>query len=239
MLRAVEGIGRDYEGAEAESSPIDGTYGFGPAGLRFLGGGWSEGPIPMRSGTFSVSGDRLTLTSEDCVADGEYGWTLQAGVLSLTHLEDECYLRKSAVEREWTAIPSVEQAKEGDVALLPDLHPTNFFGQKDVANLESVTIAAHHAIVDDLLMLHFSPSSLVGAPGQTLQLTIQNREKSKSAKNGLIRHNFTLPEQGIDKDILPQESATVMVTFPQSGSLTFYCAFHVRLNHTGQLTVTG
>jgi len=48
-------------------------------------------------------------------------------------------------------------------------------------------------------------------------------------------HNISIPALGIDKDIPPKGKVQVVLTFPASGVLTFFCKFHGPLGMNGQL----
>ena len=86
----------------------------------------------------------------------------------------------------------------------------NFHGIKDVSGQASVEIE-----LDDY---YFGPTILTGKPGQTLKLEMHNEGKNQ--------HNFTLSTQGINLTLDPDKTGEVTVTFPQSGSASFFCAFH-------------
>src|SRR5437870_4429736 len=91
----------------AVPNPIDGAYHSGSApypvhSLRFVRGTWAEDPGSVLRGTFSVSGDRLVLSGNDC-PNGSYTWTRRQGVLTLTSVDDLCSSRQSAISGEWTA----------------------------------------------------------------------------------------------------------------------------------------
>ena len=75
----------------------------------------------------------------------------------------------------------------------------------------------------------FSPSELDGTAGQTLKLTVTN--------DGTTAHTFTIDSQQVDITLQPGQSQQVSVTFPQSGSVEFYCKFHVSSGMKGTLTV--
>lgn len=78
---------------------------------------------------------------------------------------------------------------------------------------------------------YFEPTVLKGTPGQKVTLTLSNI--------GNTKHNFTLAAQQINTDVnTPGTSATVTVTFPQSGSLPFHCEYHQSLGMSGELTVS-
>ena len=64
----------------------------------------------------------------------------------------------------------------------------------------------------------FSPTVILGSPGQTLSISIKNVTPAS--------HTFTIPGAHIDVDIGAGKTATVSVTFPTSGNVVFYCRFH-------------
>jgi YVTN family beta-propeller protein len=92
-------------------------------------------------------------------------------------------------------------------------------GSKDVRGLDELELEA-----DDY---YFEPTVLQGAPGQKLKLTVSNEAS--------MLHNFSLPTQGIDRDIRPAGQVEVEVAFPASGALRFYCKFHQAQGMTGEL----
>ena len=65
---------------------------------------------------------------------------------------------------------------------------------------------------------YFKPNILTGTPGTKVTASIKNE--------GQRKHNFSLKEQLIDQDIEPGGSTSVVFTFPQSGTLTFFCKYH-------------
>src|SRR5215475_8781150 len=76
---------------------------------------------------------------------------------------------------------------------------------------------------------YFKPTFLQGAPGQRLQLEIEN-------ESGTL-HNISLPEQRVDIDIPPKGKVLVEVVFPASGAVRFFCKFHEALGMHGALRV--
>ena len=86
----------------------------------------------------------------------------------------------------------------------------NFHGSKDVKGMSSLEIEADN--------FYFEPTVLTGTPGQHLTLTIKNSTSTE--------HNFTVESQHVDKDIEDSQSQTVAVTFPPSGTLSFFCEYH-------------
>ncbi|MGI8427288.1 MAG: cupredoxin domain-containing protein [Actinomycetota bacterium] len=65
---------------------------------------------------------------------------------------------------------------------------------------------------------YFKPNILSGSPGTTVTANLKSE--------GQRKHNFSLAEQGIDQDIVPGASTSVSFTFPQSGTLVFFCKYH-------------
>lgn len=97
--------------------------------------------------------------------------------------------------------------------------PASDHGTKDVKNLTALNVEA-----DDY---YFKPTFLQGRPGQKLTLTIENESATL--------HNFSIPEQQLDKDLPPKSRVTVAVTVPQSGTALFFCKIHGPLGMKGKL----
>ena len=76
---------------------------------------------------------------------------------------------------------------------------------------------------------YFEPTFLRGSPGQTLKLVVENESSAL--------HNVSIPGLGVDTNVPPHASAEIEVTFPQSGSTTFFCKFHTALGMNGALLV--
>jgi len=75
----------------------------------------------------------------------------------------------------------------------------------------------------------FNPNTIDGSASQSLTFTIKN--------DGTATHNFTLGSTDMG-DILPGQTKTFQVSFPASGTVTFFCKFHQSQGMTGQLVVT-
>jgi plastocyanin len=84
-------------------------------------------------------------------------------------------------------------------------HGTMDVSGKDEAKLE---------LDDD----YFEPTVLKGTPGQKLKLELENEGQSE--------HNLTSTDMSIDQDVEPGESAEVNITFPDSGTVSFFCKYH-------------
>jgi YVTN family beta-propeller protein len=74
---------------------------------------------------------------------------------------------------------------------------------------------------------YFAPTFLQGEPGQTLTLAIENASAAL--------HNLSIPALHVDKDIPPKGKVHVQVTFPQSGTVSFFCKLHAAMGMRGEL----
>jgi uncharacterized cupredoxin-like copper-binding protein len=71
---------------------------------------------------------------------------------------------------------------------------------------------------------YFSPTILIGSPGQRIRIEVVN----KTAEG----HPFNLPAQGINAAVDPGGKRQVTVQFPASGAVTFSCP---HTGHAGEL----
>ena len=78
---------------------------------------------------------------------------------------------------------------------------------------------------------YFNPTVLKAKPGTQVTLQLKNE--------GSVEHNFTVDGQGIDTNIGPGKSASVTVTMPKSGAISFYCKFHKSMGMAGALESGG
>lgn len=97
-------------------------------------------------------------------------------------------------------------------------------GEADTLDVSGMSDAEIEA--DDFT---FAPATLVGTSGQTITLTVTN--------NGSASHTFTIDDQNVDEELASGDSVEVSVTFPDSGSVRFYCRFHGGGGMEGELTV--
>jgi len=229
------------EPAQAGPSPIDGDYFGGTSVLRLDAGSWTfvSGQNIEWTGVVSVADGELTLSGEaTCPDAGTYAWTLEGEMLLLESIEEECPGRSVLLSKEWLVVPPLESVDEdtpkGTIVTLPDLRFTGYWGELDVGGQTSAEIEVFIREGYHEGGWAFSPTILVGAPGQRLELTVRSPVGSKIYE---APHNFTLEEQGISVDIAPGEQATVTVEFPDSGSLTFYCRRHVDEGQAGLLSI--
>jgi plastocyanin len=97
----------------------------------------------------------------------------------------------------------------------------NDHGTKDVSGESSLELEQDN--------YYFSPTILMGSAGEKLTLELSNE--------GSALHNFSVTDQGIDQDVPSGKKAEVTVTFPQSGTLVFFCKYHQTLGMVGALEV--
>lgn len=76
---------------------------------------------------------------------------------------------------------------------------------------------------------YFGPTFVTGPAGAKVTLNLSN-EGQKS-------HTFTIDSAKIDQQVDPGKKATVQVTLPASGTLAFYCRFHVSGGMQGAFTI--
>jgi len=122
----------------------------------------------------------------------------------------------------------------GEAVTLEGDNSANFAGKANVAEEKSVTI---DIVPAGLSTPTFSPTFLFGSPGQQLRVTVY-QPRNESAH---FQHNFSVPTLGIDRDIPigAGHKITVMVTFPDSGALIFFCKYHLREGHAGAFVSGG
>jgi plastocyanin len=215
---------------------LDGTYASGEYILRLGAGKWSVN-TPPREGDFSVNGDTLVLSNEDgCPGEGTYTWSLEDQVLTLTKVEDLCPARNVRFPsvQKWSRVSTLGEPIEfgGNLLLFDDQHVAIYHGEEDVTGRSQADLEVSTTSREGLV---FSPTVLIGSPGQTLTLTISNPDRKGTED---MQHNFNVDELGISKVEVPFGSEqTITVTFPDSGGLRFYCAYHVRFGQQGEMIV--
>lgn len=115
---------------------------------------------------------------------------------------------------------SGEQASGGLPSALQDMQ-VNDHGSKTVVGMDEVSVE-----MDDF---YFEPTVLVGSPGQTITLELENE--------GSEAHTFTIGDQDVDQVLQPGDTMNVEVTFPDDGSTAFECRFHEDQGMRGALAV--
>jgi plastocyanin len=119
--------------------------------------------------------------------------------------------------------PAEEQADDGGDAgtITVGDQEANDHGTEDVSGATEVELEA-----DDF---YFEPTVLTGEAGQELTVTVANE--------GDTPHNFSITDQDIDENLDPGDEVEVSVTFPDSGTLVFFCSFHQSGGMLGGLEV--
>ena len=97
----------------------------------------------------------------------------------------------------------------------------NDHGSQDVSGKSELDLE-----LDDF---YFEPTVINGTAGEKLTLHLENE--------GSTEHNFSVTDQGIDKDVEDGAKAEVTVTFPDSGTLVFFCKYHQNMGMRGALEV--
>jgi len=114
-----------------------------------------------------------------------------------------------------------ESTEEGGTTTISG-QASNDHGTKDVSGMSSVDVEQ-----DDF---YFEPTVLKGSPGQKITIELENE--------GNVEHNFSISDQGVDQDVDAGEKAEVDVTFPQSGTISFFCKYHRSQGMAGGLEVS-
>ena len=102
-----------------------------------------------------------------------------------------------------------DESSEGGTTNIGDVS-ANDHGSKDVSGESKVEVE----LDDD----YFEPTVLEGKAGERVTLELKNE--------GSNEHNLTIDELQIDQDVEPGDETQLEVTFPDSGTLTFYCKYH-------------
>jgi plastocyanin len=103
-----------------------------------------------------------------------------------------------------------------------DGQSANNHGEADVAGESKVDLEA-----DDF---YFEPTVITGEAGQTITIHVENAGDST--------HNFSITDQDISEDLDPGSDTEVEVTFPDSGTLVYFCKFHQSQGMLGGLEVS-
>ncbi len=98
-------------------------------------------------------------------------------------------------------------------------------GTKDVSGASSAELELNN----EGNVYYFEPTILKGTAGQKMTLELSNE--------GSALHNFSVTDQNVDQEVPSGQRAEVTVTFPQSGTLVFFCKYHQTLGMVGALEV--
>jgi plastocyanin len=118
-----------------------------------------------------------------------------------------------------TACRKENGTEEGGETITIAGQKANDHGMKDVSGESSVELEQDN--------FYFEPTVLEGTPGQKLTIELSNE--------GSALHNFSIPDQSIDQDVQPDAKGEVTVTFPDSGTLVFFCKYHQSQGMVGAL----
>lgn len=102
-----------------------------------------------------------------------------------------------------------------------DGRSANDHGTEDVSGEASVELE-----LDDF---YFEPTILEGEPGEQITL--------KAANEGDEAHTFTSDDLGVDQVFQPGEEHDLTITFPDSGTVVFFCRFHEARGMVGAVEV--
>lgn len=137
----------------------------------------------------------------------------------------------------------LKRAKKGDLIALPAYPGAGVYsGTKDVRGQESFEMRI--SLISNVSQ--FTPSVLIGSPGQEITLTGFDDESSKQRSAGTVnKHDFRIsdtPEFSSEHEIVGEQwiahkGTEFSLTFPESGSIAWYCSYHLRLDMAGMLIV--
>lgn len=132
---------------------------------------------------------------------------------------------------------ALSKAKKGDLIALP-FYPDvgKYGGTADVRGMKSFRMEM--PLINNSRM--FSPSVLIGSPGQKITLTGFDAPDA----NVGVPHNFKISDtetfssdHELAADWSEKKGAEFTITFPEEGKLAFYCSYHLRINMAGMLIV--
>jgi plastocyanin len=118
-----------------------------------------------------------------------------------------------------TACGKENGTEEGGGTITIAGQKANDHGMRDVSGESSVELEQDN--------FYFEPTVLEGTPGQKLTIELSNE--------GSALHNFSIPDQSIDQDVQPDAKGEVTVTFPDSGTVVFFCKYHQSQGMVGAL----
>ena len=128
------------------------------------------------------------------------------------------------------------KATKGDLIALPAYPEAAVYaGTADVRGMKSFRMKI--PLTNNLHA--FGPSVLIGSPGQQITLT----DFADRAASPIEPHDFRIsdgPDPSDDvvgKQWEAAEGTSFQITFPQEGSVAFYCSYHVRTKMAGMLVV--
>ena len=121
--------------------------------------------------------------------------------------------------------PSASGSSSGSNKITIGSDQANDHGTQDATGKTTFEIEA----TNDSSGYYFNPTILQGSAGQSITLDIKN--------NGSVPHNFSITSMNVNVTVEPGASQEVKVTFPQTGTVEFFCSFHHALGMAGELSV--
>lgn len=148
--------------------------------------------------------------------------------------------KESVAEAPGEETVPLKDAKKGELISLP-FYPGagRYGGTADLRGQKAFSMEV--AVIKRIRS--FSPSVLIGSPGQQVKLTFL-KEKDVGLPGAAI-HDFRIgdsPEFSIDHEIVGEQwkakkGTNFTITFPEEGSVAFYCSYHLRIDMAGMLVV--
>src|SRR6188474_1510401 len=111
-----------------------------------------------------------------------------------------------------TSSSSSSSSSSGKITIGSD--QANDHGTEDATGKTTFEIDASN----DSSGYFFKPTILQGSGGQSITLEIKNE--------GSVPHNFSITSMNVNVTIQPGASQEVKVTFPQTGTVEYFCSFH-------------
>ena len=123
-----------------------------------------------------------------------------------------------------TASPATSSSSSGGKITIGS-DQANDHGTEDATGKSTFEIEASN----DSSGYFFKPTILQGSGGQSITLEIKN--------DGSVLHNFSITSMNVNINIEPGASQEVKVTFPQTGTVEYFCSIHHALGMAGELSV--
>ena len=124
-----------------------------------------------------------------------------------------------------SAASSASGSTSGSSKITIGSDQANDHGTQDATGKTTFEIEADN----DSSGYYFNPTILQGSAGQSITLEIKN--------DGSVQHNFSITSMNVNVTIQPGASQEVKVTFPQTGTVEYFCSFHHALGMAGELSV--
>lgn len=90
-------------------------------------------------------------------------------------------------------------------------------------------VSAETSVEFEMDDFYFSPTVLQGTAGETITLEVVNEGENE--------HSFTSEGLGVDEEVESEGTATIEITFPDSGQVEFHCKYHADQGMRGAVEV--